>query len=51
MDLSTLGSTLPPGLADAERDMGNKFRGMCIVHVGYHCYIMDHPERDLKEPS
>jgi hypothetical protein len=28
MDLSALGSSLPPGLADAERDMGDKFRGM-----------------------
>lgn len=27
MDLSALNSTLPPGLADAERDMGDKFRG------------------------
>jgi hypothetical protein len=27
MDLSALSSTLPPGLADAERDMGDKFRG------------------------
>jgi hypothetical protein len=28
MDLSALGSTLPPGLgADVERDMGDKFRG------------------------
>jgi hypothetical protein len=28
MDLSSLDSTLPPALADAERDMGDKFRGM-----------------------
>lgn len=27
MDLSSLDSTLPPALADAERDMGDKFRG------------------------
>jgi hypothetical protein len=27
MDLSALGSTLPPGLEDAEQEMGNKFRG------------------------
>ena len=27
MDLSSLNSTLPPALADAERDMGDKFRG------------------------
>lgn len=27
MDLSALGNTLPPGLADAEREMGDKFRG------------------------
>ncbi|WRT64942.1 uncharacterized protein IL334_001882 [Kwoniella shivajii] len=30
MDLSTLGSTLPPGLADAERDMGDKFRAAAL---------------------
>jgi hypothetical protein len=28
MDLSSLDSTLPPALADAEQDMGDKFRGM-----------------------
>jgi hypothetical protein len=34
MDLSSLDSTLPPALADAERDMGDKFRGMsCSVSV------------------
>jgi hypothetical protein len=27
MDLSSLDTTLPPALADAERDMGDKFRG------------------------
>lgn len=27
MDLSALNSTLPPGLADGEREMGDKFRG------------------------
>jgi hypothetical protein len=27
MDLSSLDSTLPPALADAEREMGDKFRG------------------------
>ena len=27
MDLSSLNQTLPPDLADAERDMGDKFRG------------------------
>lgn len=27
MDLSALNSTLPPGLADVEREMGDKFRG------------------------
>ena len=27
MDLSALSSTLPPGLAEAEREMGDKFRG------------------------
>ncbi|WWC67766.1 uncharacterized protein I206_101678 [Kwoniella pini CBS 10737] len=30
MDLSTLGTTLPPGLADAERDMGDKFRAAAL---------------------
>ncbi|OCF76742.1 hypothetical protein I204_02443 [Kwoniella mangroviensis CBS 8886] len=30
MDLSTLRSTLPPGLADAERDMGDKFRAAAL---------------------
>ena len=33
MDLSTLGSTLPSDLADAERDMGEKFRGECPRRV------------------
>lgn len=28
MDLSTLSTSLPPGLADAEREMGDKFKGM-----------------------
>ena len=33
MDLSALGSTLPPGLgADVERDMGDKFRGKRCAH-------------------
>ena len=33
MDLSSLDSTLPPALADAERDMGDKFRGrFCSGH-------------------
>lgn len=45
MDLSSLDSTLPPALADAERDMGDKFRGrfcsgrikwMGMVHEGGH---------------
>ncbi|WVF69860.1 hypothetical protein IAT40_004641 [Kwoniella sp. CBS 6097] len=30
MDLSGLGSSLPPGLADAERDMGDKFRAAAL---------------------
>ncbi|KAK1926492.1 hypothetical protein DB88DRAFT_482050 [Papiliotrema laurentii] len=30
MDLSTLGSTLPSDLADAERDMGEKFRAAAL---------------------
>ncbi|ORX34463.1 hypothetical protein BD324DRAFT_636028 [Kockovaella imperatae] len=30
MDLSALGTTLPPGLADAERDMGDKFRAAAL---------------------
>ncbi|WWD22185.1 hypothetical protein CI109_106676 [Kwoniella shandongensis] len=30
MDLSNLSSTLPPGLADAERDMGDKFRAAAL---------------------
>ncbi|WVR04501.1 hypothetical protein IAU60_001505 [Kwoniella sp. DSM 27419] len=30
MDLSGLGSTLPAGLADAERDMGDKFRAAAL---------------------
>jgi hypothetical protein len=33
MDLSALGSSLPPGLADAERDMGDKFRGMSGARI------------------
>jgi hypothetical protein len=39
MDLSSLDSTLPPALADAERDMGDKFRGMshCIVEDSSRC--------------
>jgi len=36
MDLSALGSTLPPGLADAEREMGDKFRG------GFPIFDMNH---------
>lgn len=36
MDLSALGSSLPPGLADAERDMGDKFRGMSRAHRSHH---------------
>lgn len=38
MDLSALGSTLPPGLADAERDMGDKFRG---AHHGLIRKVME----------
>ncbi|RSH83818.1 hypothetical protein EHS25_005433 [Saitozyma podzolica] len=38
MDLSALGSSLPPGLADAERDMGDKFRA---YHVGYSACLAD----------
>jgi hypothetical protein len=34
MDLSSLDSTLPPALADAERDMGDKFRGMLFTSWG-----------------
>lgn len=30
MDLSALNSTLPQGLAEAERDMGEKFRGESV---------------------
>ncbi|WOO83401.1 uncharacterized protein LOC62_05G006927 [Vanrija pseudolonga] len=30
MDLSALNSSLPPGLADAERDMGGKFRAAAL---------------------
>ncbi|RSH78833.1 uncharacterized protein EHS24_001752 [Apiotrichum porosum] len=30
MDLSALNSSLPPGLADAERDMGDKFRAAAL---------------------
>ncbi|OCF37492.1 hypothetical protein I316_00616 [Kwoniella heveanensis BCC8398] len=30
MDLSGLGTSLPPGLADAERDMGDKFRAAAL---------------------
>jgi hypothetical protein len=40
MDLSSLDSTLPPALADAERDMGDKFRGM------FHS-ILEHASRCL----
>lgn len=37
MDLSSLDSTLPPALADAEREMGDKFRGKStgsLLHAG-----------------
>ena len=34
MDLSALNSSLPQGLADAERDMGEKFRGECLSSRG-----------------
>lgn len=33
MDLSSLDSTLPPALADAERDMGDKFRGKFYTYM------------------
>ena len=35
MDLSSLDSTLPPALADAERDMGDKFRGKSYLRRGW----------------
>lgn len=35
MDLSVLGSTLPPGLEDAEQEMGNKFRGEHFEGIAY----------------
>jgi len=40
MDLSSLDSTLPPALADAERDMGDKFRGMCGLGVSLHGTVL-----------
>lgn len=44
MDLSSLDSTLPPALADAERDMGDKFRGMSH-------FIPEHTSRCLSWSS
>jgi hypothetical protein len=44
MDLSSLDSTLPPALADAERDMGDKFRGMSYS-------TLEHSSRCLSRSS
>jgi len=40
MDLSSLDSTLPPALADAERDMGDKFRGMLHFGLSLHGTVL-----------
>lgn len=49
MDLSSLDSTLPPALADAERDMGDKFRGMFCFRISYEgILVSDARERQRR---
>ncbi|KAL7418633.1 hypothetical protein Q5752_007091 [Cryptotrichosporon argae] len=45
MDLSSLDSTLPPGLAEAERDMGDKFRSAAMAMTTLYKSSLGHAKQ------
>lgn len=51
MDLSVLGSTLPPGLEDAEQEMGNKFRGEHFESIAHSLLSDSNMRRSERLPG